>query len=45
MSKDLVEEPFKAAAKRVEEAYEKASVDLRVKVEKAKAEALRKILA
>jgi len=43
MSEDLVKEPFKAAAKRVEEAYDKAAVDLKGKVERAKAEALKKV--
>jgi len=43
MSEDLVEEPFKSAAKRVEEAYDKAAEDLKARVEKAKAEALKKV--
>jgi len=43
MSEDLVEEPFKAAAKRVEEAYDKAAADLKARVEKAKSEALKNV--
>jgi hypothetical protein len=43
MSEDLVDEPFKSAAKRVEEAYDKAAADLKAKVEKAKSEALREV--
>jgi len=43
MSEDLVEEPFKSAAKRVEETYDKAAEDLKAKVDKAKAAALKKI--
>jgi len=43
MSEDLVEEPFKAVARKVEDAYDKAAADLKAKVEKAKSEALRKV--
>ncbi len=43
MSEDLVEEPFKSATKKVEEAYDKAAADLKVKVERAKSEALKKV--
>jgi hypothetical protein len=43
MSEDMVEEPFKAAAKKVDEAYDKAAADLKAKVEKAKSEALKKV--
>jgi hypothetical protein len=43
MSEDLVEEPFKAAAKQVEEAYERAEDELKSKVQKSKADALKKI--
>ena len=43
MNEDLVEEPFKAATKRVEEAYDKAAADLKANVEKAKSEALKKV--
>jgi hypothetical protein len=43
MSEDLVEEPFKSAAKRVEEAYDKAVADLKARVERAKSEALEKV--
>jgi hypothetical protein len=43
MSEELVEEPFKTAAKRLEEAYDKAAEELKSKVEKSKAAALKKI--
>jgi len=43
MSEDLVDEPFKSATKRVEDAYDQAATDLKGKVEKAKSEALKKI--
>lgn len=43
MSGELVDEPFKSAAKRVEEAYDKAAEELKSKVEKSKAAALKKI--
>ncbi|HKT22163.1 MAG TPA: hypothetical protein VJR06_06110 [Nitrososphaerales archaeon] len=43
MSDDLVDEPFKAAAKRVADAYDRAADDLKAKVEKAKSDALKKI--
>jgi len=43
MSEDLIEEPFKAAAKRVDETYDRATEELKAKVAKAKAEALKKI--
>jgi len=43
MSKDLADEPFNSAAKRVEEAYDKAVADLKAKVERAKSEALKKV--
>jgi len=43
MSEELVEEPFKSVAKRVGEAYDQATADLKAKVEKAKSEALKKI--
>ena len=43
MSEDLVEEPFRSAAKRVEETYDQAAGDLKAKVERAKSEALKKI--
>ncbi len=43
MSEELVDEPFKSAAKRVEEAYDKAAEELKSRVEKSKATALRKI--
>ena len=43
MSDELVEEPFKTAVKRVEEAYDKAAGELKAKVQKSKAEALKKI--
>jgi len=43
MSEELVDEPFKSAAKRVEEAYDKAAEELKSKVEKSKSAALKKI--
>jgi len=43
MSEDLVDEPFRAAAKRVEEAHDRAAEALKEKVSKAKAEALKKV--
>jgi len=43
MSEDLVEEPFKSAAKRAEDAYAGAVSELKSKVEKAKSDALKKI--
>lgn len=43
MSDELVDEPFRSAAKRVTEAYDKAATELRSKVERAKADALKKI--
>ncbi len=43
MSEELVDEPFRSAAKRVEEAYDKAAEELKSKVEKSKAAALKKI--
>lgn len=43
MSEDLVEEPFRSAAKRVEDAYDKSAEELKAKVEKSKAAALKKI--
>jgi hypothetical protein len=43
MSEDLVDEPFKSAAERVNQAYDKASEDLKTKVERSKADALKKI--
>lgn len=43
MNEDLVDEPFKSASKRVEEAHDQAVAELKSKVEKAKSEALQKI--
>jgi hypothetical protein len=43
MSEELVDEPFNSAADRVKEAYDKAAKDLKSKVEKSKAAALKKI--
>jgi hypothetical protein len=43
MSEDLVEEPFNSAAKRVGEAYDRAAEELKAKVQKSKAAALKKI--
>jgi len=43
MSEDLVDEPFRAAAKQVEEAYDQAAEELKAKLQKFKAETLKKI--
>ncbi len=43
MSEETVEKPFRLAAERVEEAHQQAVDDLRAKVAKAKAEALKKV--
>ncbi len=43
MSEDLVEEPFKSAAERVEESYDQAARELKAKVQKSKVDALKKI--
>ena len=43
MSEELVDGPFKDAAKRVEEAYDRAKAELKDKVQRSKAEALKKI--
>ena len=43
MSDELVDEPFGSAAKRVADSYDKAAEELRAKVAKAKADALKKI--
>jgi hypothetical protein len=43
MSEDLVDEPFKSAAKRVEDAYDQAAEELKARVQKSKAEALKKV--
>jgi hypothetical protein len=43
MSEDLVEEPFKSAAKRVSDAYDQAAEELKAKVGESKADALKKI--
>ncbi len=43
MTEEIVNEPFDAAAERVEEAHQQAVADLRSKLEKAKSEALKKV--
>jgi hypothetical protein len=43
MSEDLVDEPFRQTIQRVEEAYDQSEEDLKAKVRKAKAEALKKV--
>ena len=43
MSEELVDEQFEDAAKRVEGAYDQAASELKEKVRKAKAEALKKV--
>lgn len=43
MSEDLVDEPFDSTAERVEEAYDRAAEELKNRVRKSKADALKKI--
>jgi hypothetical protein len=43
MSEDLVNEPFRSAAKRVEDAYDQAAEALKTSVQKSKSEALKKV--
>ena len=43
MSEEFVDEQFRDAAKRVEDAYDQAAAELKAKVRKAKAEALKKV--
>ena len=43
MSEDSVEEPFRDVAKRVDEAYDRAAQELKSKVQKSKADALKKV--
>ena len=43
MSEDLAEEPFRAAARKVEEAHAQAAEELKARVAKAKASALTKL--
>jgi len=43
MSEDLVDEQFKSASKRVEDAYDQAATDLKAKVEQAKSDALKNV--
>ncbi len=43
MSEELVDEPFRSAAERVEEAYDRAREELKSKVAKSKSAALKKI--
>ena len=43
MSEDLVDEPFKSAAKRVQEAYDQAKEALKASVQKSKSDALKKV--
>ena len=43
MSEELVAEPFKSAAARVDGAYDEAAEDLKSKVSKSKSEALKKV--
>ena len=43
MSEDVVEEPFKSAARRVGEAYDQAAADVKAKIGRAKSEALKKV--
>jgi hypothetical protein len=43
MSDEIVEEPFKSAAKRVGDVFDQAAAELKAKIEKSKSEALKKI--
>jgi len=43
MTEEIVDEPFDAAAERVEAAHQQAVADLRSKLEKAKSVALKKV--
>jgi hypothetical protein len=43
MSEDLVDEPFKFAATRVEDAFDQAAEELKAKVQRSKADALKKV--
>jgi len=43
MSEDLADEPFRLTVKRVVEAYDQSAEELKAKVRKAKAEALKKV--
>jgi len=43
MNEDLVDQPFKSAVKKVDDAYSQAAKDMRAKVEKATSEALKKV--
>lgn len=43
MSDDTVDEPFKGAARRVVDSYDKAAEELKARVTKAKLEALKRI--
>ena len=43
MTEETVDEPFDAAAEKVEAAHQQAVADLRSKLEKAKAAALKKL--
>jgi hypothetical protein len=43
MTEDTVDEPFNAAAERIEAAHQQAVADLRSKLEKARSAALKKV--
>jgi hypothetical protein len=43
MSEDIVDEPFKSAARRVKDAYDKTAEEFKARVQKSKAEALKKV--
>ncbi len=43
MSGEIVEEPYRAATEKVESAHQQSVEELRAKVAKAKAEALKKV--
>ena len=43
MSEELVEEPFRSASKRVQEAFDRTAEELKAKVQRSKADALKKL--
>jgi hypothetical protein len=43
MSEDLVDEPFKSAATHVKDAFDQAEEELKAKVQRSKADALKKV--
>lgn len=43
MSEDLVDEPFKQATRKVDQAFDRAGEELKARAQEAKAEALKKV--